>query len=84
MMKIKVGDKYKLNGACQYGYTRDGIKIVIDPERLRPIDADLQVPDCSKFKNHTGWEPEISYEKTMNDLLNYWRGRVRDRRFLTR
>lgn len=30
-MKIKTGDKYKLNGACQYGYTRDGIKIVIDP-----------------------------------------------------
>ena len=23
------------------------------------IDADLQVPDCTKFKEHTGWEPEI-------------------------
>lgn len=49
------------------------IKVEIDPERLRPIDADLQVPDTTKFSNHTGWKPEISFEKTMKDLLNYWR-----------
>lgn len=30
-MKIKNGDRYKLNGACQYGYTRDGTKVVIAP-----------------------------------------------------
>ena len=49
----------------------------MDPARLRPIDADLQVPDCSKFKKHSGWEPEIPYEKTMLDLLNYWRDKVK-------
>ena len=57
-----------------------------DPERLRPIDADLQVPDTSKFSSHTGWKPEISFEKTMLDLLNYWRERVQEEgnSFLTR
>ena len=44
-----------------------------DPERMRPIDADLQIPDTSKFKSFTNWEPIIPYEKTINDLLNYWR-----------
>ena len=63
---------------------KDQIRVVTDPERLRPIDADLQIPDCSKFKAHTGWEPEISYEKTMKDLLNYWRERVKKGKFLTR
>jgi len=52
------------------------IQVAIDPERLRPIDADLQVPDTSKFTEHTGWKPEISFEKTMLDLLNYWREQV--------
>jgi GDPmannose 4,6-dehydratase len=52
------------------------IKIETEPERLRPIDADLQVPDTTKFKAHTGWEPEISFEKTMKDLLDYWRKRI--------
>lgn len=57
----------------------------IDPDRLRPIDADLQVPDTSKFTAHTGWKPEISFDKTMADLLNYWRERVSSKeKFLTR
>tara|TARA_Y100000592_G_scaffold30536_2_gene48634 strand:+ start:36811 stop:37824 length:1014 start_codon:yes stop_codon:yes gene_type:complete len=65
--------------------TVKNISIETDPDRLRPIDADLQVPDTSKFKNHTGWEPEISFEKTMQDLLNYWRDNVNNgRRFLSR
>ena len=65
--------------------TVKGIKIEIDPERLRPIDADLQVPDASKFKQHTGWSPDISFEKTMIDLLNYWRDRINNgTRFLAR
>ena len=61
------------------------IQVVVDPERLRPIDADLQVPDTSKFTEHTGWKPEISFEKTMLDLLNYWREQVSSgRKFLIR
>lgn len=52
------------------------IDVRVDEERLRPIDADLQVPDTTKFFNHTGWKPEISFEKTMIDLLNYWRERI--------
>jgi len=55
---------------------RTEIRIETDPERLRPIDADLQVPDTSKFTAHTGWKPEIPFETTMRDLLDYWRERV--------
>lgn len=55
---------------------KDKIKIEVDKERLRPIDADLQIPDCRKFKAHTGWEPQISFKDTMNDLLEYWRKRL--------
>ena len=65
--------------------TRDDITIEIDPERLRPIDADLQVPDTKKFKAHTGWEPQIDFETTMQDLLDYWREQVSSgRNFLLR
>ena len=55
---------------------RTEIRHEIDPERLRPLDADLQVPDTSKFTNHTGWEPEIPFETTIHDLLNFWRAKV--------
>lgn len=79
----EVGDT--LNTLISYSSKKDEIQIVTDPERLRPIDADLQVPDCRKFKAHTGWEPEIPFEKTMHDLLDYWRARVgKGETFLTR
>jgi len=61
------------------------IRIEIDPERLRPIDADLQIPNTKKFEAHTGWKPEIPFEQTIKDLLNYWRERIaKNEQFLTR
>lgn len=61
------------------------IAVEVDPDRLRPIDADLQIPDTSKFRRHTGWQPEIPYEHTVRDLLNYWRDQVERRgHFLVR
>lgn len=88
------GQYYNIGGnhTCTIGNMLDyllllssaDIKVEIDPERLRPIDADLQVPDCSKFKSHTGWQPQIQFEQTMHDLLQYWRDRVKTQKFLTR
>ncbi len=79
----EVGDT--LNTLISYSSMKDRIRVETDPERLRPIDADLQVPDCRKFKEHTGWAPEIPFEKTMHDLLDYWRERVnKGEKFLTR
>jgi len=60
------------------------IKIKIDKNRLRPIDADLQIPNTEKFYNHTGWKPIIKFEKTMEDLLNYWRDKVKKQDYLVR
>lgn len=60
------------------------IKIFEDKNRIRPIDADLQIPNTKKFVNHTGWKTKISFNKTMSDLLNYWRKKVKHRNFLNR
>ncbi|MDD5476684.1 MAG: GDP-mannose 4,6-dehydratase [Candidatus Omnitrophica bacterium] len=78
------GECYNIGGSfsCSVGdmlkhlisiSTRKNITVETDKERLRPIDADLQIPDTRKFRKHTGWEPKITFEKTMQDLLNYWR-----------
>lgn len=47
-----------------------------DPKRMRPSDVPILIGDVTKFKKQTGWEPQIPFEKTMEDLLNYWRERV--------
>jgi GDP-4-dehydro-6-deoxy-D-mannose reductase len=52
------------------------IQIKQDPERMRPSDVPVLYGDFSKFRNQTGWQPEIPFEKTMQDLLNYWREKI--------
>jgi len=52
------------------------IKVKQDPERLRPSDVPILQGDSSKFRKQTGWKPKIPFEKTMEDLLNYWRENV--------
>ncbi len=46
------------------------------PERMRPSDVELLLCDYGKFNRATGWKPEIPLEKTVGDLLDYWRERV--------
>ena len=53
-----------------------GIDVKVDQELLRPSDVTLQIPDSSKLRKATGWEPVIPFEKTLEDLLNYWRDNV--------
>ena len=90
------GEYYNIGGdyTCKVGEMLDyllslsktkNIKVKEDKTRLRPIDADLQIPNTKKFVDHTGWNPEITFEQTMQDLLDYWRERVvSGRRFLAR
>jgi len=90
------GEVYNIGGSfsCTVGdmlrhlisiSTNRNIKIETDPDRLRPLDADLQIPNTRKFQKHTGWKPEIPFEKTMEDLLGYWRDRIKTKNgFLTR
>lgn len=91
----KPGEVYNIGGSysCTIGEMLNfllkqskvkNIKVVQDKNRLRPIDADLQIPNTKKFQSHTGWKPKIPFEKTMKDLLNYWREKVKNRNFLNR
>lgn len=51
------------------------IELRQDPARLRPSDVPRLLGDCSRFRNDTGWKPEIPFETTLKDVLDYWRAR---------
>lgn len=57
-------------------HTNKRIKVTKDPARMRPSDVEVLCGDCSKFKEQTGWKPEIPFEKTIADLLDWWRERL--------
>jgi len=44
-----------------------------DPARFRPNDTPLLLGDRSRIQKDTGWTPQIPLEKTVDDLLSFWR-----------
>ncbi|MHA1265158.1 MAG: GDP-mannose 4,6-dehydratase [Candidatus Helarchaeota archaeon] len=52
------------------------IKTEYDKSRSRPSDVSILIGNCDLFKSLTHWEPQIPIEKTLADLLDYWRKQV--------
>lgn len=55
---------------------KDKIKKELDQNLVRKVDVNLQVVDYGKFKNETGWEPVITFEDTMREVLDFWRNNI--------
>jgi GDP-4-dehydro-6-deoxy-D-mannose reductase len=49
------------------------IRFELDPERLRPVDVPIVRGDNTKLCTATGWTPEIPFEQTLADVLQWWR-----------
>ncbi len=53
------------------------IRVVEDPDLVRPVDVPVLAGDCTRLRALTGWEPEIPLETTLLEVLDYWRERLR-------
>jgi GDP-4-dehydro-6-deoxy-D-mannose reductase len=56
--------------------TRLRVRVEQDPRRMRPSDNPVVVGDPSRLQKDTGWQPEIPIERTLADLLDWWREEV--------
>lgn len=54
------------------GLSGADVKYEVVPERLRPWDDPAYVGDASKLQA-LGWRPLIKFQRTLSDLLAYWR-----------
>jgi GDP-4-dehydro-6-deoxy-D-mannose reductase len=57
-------------------YARVEIRVEIDPDRYRPVDVPVAYGSAEKFRRRTGWSPQIPFEQTLWDTLEYWREQV--------
>jgi GDP-4-dehydro-6-deoxy-D-mannose reductase len=51
------------------------VRVETDPALLRPTDTPVMLGDASLLRASTGWQPRIPFERTLDDLLTYWRTR---------
>jgi GDP-4-dehydro-6-deoxy-D-mannose reductase len=52
------------------------IRVKQDRKILRSFDVPLLLGDPTKFRVKTSWKPEISFKKTLQDTLDYWREKI--------
>jgi len=81
--KGKIGEVYNICTSKSYSIQEildmliklSGVEVDVrkDKSRLRPSDVPLLEGDYSKFNSDTGWKPLIPIEKTLSDLLDFWR-----------
>jgi GDP-4-dehydro-6-deoxy-D-mannose reductase len=52
------------------------VAVKIDPARYRPNDTPLLLGDPARLRDELGWTAEIPIERTLDDLLEYWRSQT--------
>ena len=80
------GEVYNIGSGIAYGIrdilnqlvsmSRIPLQVHVDPAKLRATDVPEVRCDCARFARLTGWLPAIPMEKTLVDILDYWRARV--------
>lgn len=58
------------------GLSKVKFEVKTDPSKIRKVDIPTLVGNGSKFTQRTGWTHKIKLEKTVEDLLNYWRAKI--------
>jgi GDP-4-dehydro-6-deoxy-D-mannose reductase len=72
------GTAYRVGDVLEtmLGLSQSRIRVSIDPARLRPIDVPVVLGNPSRIGAEVGWRPTIPIERTLRDLLDYWRQRI--------
>lgn len=53
------------------------ISVKVDPAKFRKNDNEYLGGSHRKLTELTSWKPEISLQQTLEEILNYWRRRIR-------
>lgn len=72
------GKAWRISQVLDFLISLAKVKVSVkkDPKRMRPSDVPILIGDNKKFVKKTGWKPTIPMEKTLTDLLDYWRDEV--------
>lgn len=54
-------------------YSSERIRIITDPQRFRPVDNPVLLGNTGLLTRQYNLHPQYTLEKTLGDLLDYWR-----------
>jgi GDPmannose 4,6-dehydratase len=70
--KLGISITWQGEGVDEKGYDANGLCIVaVDPRYFRPTEVETLLGDASKAKQLLGWEPEISFDELVTEMVEY-------------
>ena len=70
--KLGLTVTWRGEGAEEKGYDTDGNRIVaVDAKYFRPTEVETLLGDATKAKTLLGWEPEISFDQLVTEMVDY-------------
>ena len=72
---VCAGTTYKISDVLQrmVSLSRVPVTIKVDAGRYRPSDNPILLGDRGRIERELGWRSEIPLDRTLADLLDYWR-----------
>jgi GDPmannose 4,6-dehydratase len=71
---VATGRTTTVRDMCELAFAHVGLKtddyLVIDPKLFRPAEVDLLLGDPGKAKSVLGWEPEITLEQMIAEMVD--------------
>jgi GDPmannose 4,6-dehydratase len=70
--KLGMSVTWQGEGVDEKGYDANGRCIVaVDPQYFRPTEVETLLGDATKAKQLLGWEPEISFDELVTEMVDY-------------
>lgn len=70
---VATGETRSVEELCRVAFDVVGLDwrdhVEIDPRYMRPADVDLLVGDPSKARDVLGWQPEVSFEQMIEEMV---------------
>jgi GDP-4-dehydro-6-deoxy-D-mannose reductase len=61
---------------CLRALADTSVEVVVDPAYMRVAELQVLEGDATRFRKATGWRPEIPFERTLADTLDWWRANL--------
>lgn len=57
------------SGMCGFGFDRHRVVVQVDPALYRPAEVDVLLGDASKARRVLGWEPTVSFDELVREMV---------------
>ena len=73
---VATGETRSVRDMCEYVFSKLGMNykdyVTQNPKFLRPEELPYLKGDCTKIKTELGWAPIYTFEKMMDEMIEFW------------